>query len=99
MRLDTPDRPSPPSQRYLATSVSTPGADYEDTRVLVDRLSVKPGTRTRLVRSIEVCHQRGHGQAMIEAAGQSRLRLQFSEGFERKRCALRYATPEPQLFS
>src|SRR5258708_5523906 len=35
----------------------------------------------------------------MERGGESRLRLGFSEGFECKRCALRYATPEPQLFS
>src|SRR5882724_5597011 len=83
----------------LATPDSYAGTDFNDTFVLVDRLMVKPDTRTRLVDSLEVCYQEGHGQAIIETAGESRLRLEFSEGFECKRCALRYATPEPQLFS
>src|SRR6266571_2892831 len=83
----------------LATPDSYAGTDFNDTFVLVDRLMVKPDTRTRLVDSIEVCYQEGHGEAIIEPAGESRLRLQFSEGFECKRCVLRYATPEPQLFS
>jgi excinuclease ABC subunit A len=55
--------------------------------------------RARLVDSLEVCYQEGHGQAIIETASEPSLRLQFSEGFECKRCGLRYATPEPQLFS
>ena len=83
----------------LATPDSYTGRDFKDTFVLVDRLIVKPDTRTRLVDSLEVCYQEGHGQAIIETADAPRARLQFSEGFECKRCALRYATPEPQLFS
>jgi excinuclease ABC subunit A len=83
----------------LATPDSFTEADFNDTFVLVDRLSVSPDTRTRLVDSIEICYQEGHGQAIIETTGEAPTRLQFSEGFECKACALRYATPEPQLFS
>src|SRR6185369_10376530 len=56
-------------------------------------------TRTRLVDSLEICYQEGHGQAIIETANEPGVRLVFSEGFECKRCAIRYAAPEPQLFS
>jgi excinuclease ABC subunit A len=83
----------------LATPDSYTDSDFKDTYVLVDRLVVSPETRARLVDSLEVCYREGHGQAVIEVAGDSASRLEFSEGFECKRCAVRYATPEPQLFS
>ena len=83
----------------LATPDSYTDSDFKDTYVLVDRLVTRPETRARLVDSLEVCYREGHGQAVIEVAGDSPSRLEFSEGFECKRCAVRYATPEPQLFS
>ena len=83
----------------LATPDSFTGTDFNNTFVLVDRLTVKEDTRSRLVDSLEVCYQEGRGQAIIETVGEPQTRFQFSEGFECKRCALRYGTPEPQLFS
>ena len=83
----------------LATPDSYTDSNFENTFVLVDRLVVRPDTRTRLVDSLEVCYQEGHGQALIETANDPAVRLVFSEGFECKRCAIRYASPEPQLFS
>ena len=83
----------------LATPDSYADNDFDNTFVLVDRLVVTPDTRTRLVDSLEVCYQEGHGQAIIETANDPAVRLVFSEGFECKRCAIRYAAPEPQLFS
>jgi excinuclease ABC subunit A len=83
----------------LATPDSFTGTDFDDTFVLVDRLTVKEETRSRLVDSLEVCYQEGRGQAIIETVGEPQTRFQFSEGFECKRCSLRYGTPEPQLFS
>jgi len=83
----------------LATPDSYTDSDFDNTFVLVDRLTVRPDTRTRLVDSLEVCYQEGHGQAIIETANDPAVRLVFSEGFECKRCSIRYAAPEPQLFS
>jgi excinuclease ABC subunit A len=83
----------------LATPDSYTDNDFDNTFVLVDRLAVRPDARTRLVDSLEVCYQEGHGQAVIETANDPAVRLVFSEGFECKRCAIRYAAPEPQLFS
>ncbi|HXU08548.1 MAG TPA: excinuclease ABC subunit A, partial [Blastocatellia bacterium] len=83
----------------LATPDSYTDSDFDNTFVLVDRLVVRPDTRTRLVDSLEICYQEGHGQAIIETANDPGVRLVFSEGFECKRCAIRYAAPEPQLFS
>ncbi|MCI0490603.1 MAG: excinuclease ABC subunit UvrA [Blastocatellia bacterium] len=83
----------------LATPDSYEDASFDDTFVLVDRLVVRPDTRARLIDSLEVCYQEGHGQAVIETAGDANARLQFSEGFECKPCGLKYAAPEPRLFS
>jgi excinuclease ABC subunit A len=83
----------------LATPDSYTDTDFDNTFVLVDRLVARPDVRARLVDSLEVCYQEGHGQAMIETADESRTRMHFSEGFECKRCGLKYAAPEPRLFS
>ncbi|MFQ5663227.1 MAG: excinuclease ABC subunit UvrA [Terriglobia bacterium] len=77
--------------------------------VLVDRLAVPSppdeiaGLRSRLVDSIELCYREGNGEAFIELAtaeGPEKNRWwRFSERFECRRCGLRYAEPEPILFS
>src|SRR5581483_1693922 len=82
----------------LATPDSYTGTDFTDTFVLVDRLAVRPDTRTRLVDSLEVCYQEGHGQAVIELADEAHTRLFYSEAFACKNCNIRYAVPEPRLF-
>jgi excinuclease ABC subunit A len=48
---------------------------------------------------VEVCYQEGHGQAVIETAVEQPVRLYFSEQYECKPCGLKYAAPEPRLFS
>ena len=82
----------------LETPDSYTDQTFDDTFVLVDRLVARPDVITRLVDSIEICYQEGHGQAVIETADQ-RQRMQYSEGFECKQCNLRYGAPEPRLFS
>lgn len=72
---------------------------FDDTFVLVDRLVIREGIRARLIDSLEVCYQEGHGQAVIETVGESSRRFEFSEGFECKQCRLSYPAPEPRLFS
>jgi excinuclease ABC subunit A len=83
----------------LATPDSYTDSDFENTFVLVDRLVVRPDTRSRLVDSLEVCYREGDGQALVETASDPAIRMIFSEGFECKRCGVRYAAPEPRLFS
>jgi len=83
----------------LATPDSYTDPDFDNTYVLVDRLIAGPDSRARLVDSLEICYQEGHGQAIVETADEPRVRLQFSEGFECKRCGIKYASPEPRLFS
>jgi excinuclease ABC subunit A len=71
--------------------------------VLVDRLSVNPESRARLVDSIEICYREGGGEAILEfvadSAGNSAERLTFNERFECKNDGTLYQEPEPRLFS
>jgi excinuclease ABC subunit A len=90
----------------LQTPDSFPGESFEDYFVLVDRLVRRPDIVNRLVDSLEVCFQEGHGQAVIQPigqsggeAGESQPPLWFSERFECKRCNIGYLPPEPRLFS
>ncbi|HKS83275.1 MAG TPA: excinuclease ABC subunit UvrA [Candidatus Acidoferrales bacterium] len=80
--------------------------------VLVDRLSLSPEIRSRLMDSIEICYREGQGEAILEfppdvsasgKAGQlgaaAPERLVFNERFECKKCGAVYQEPEPRLFS
>jgi excinuclease ABC subunit A len=73
--------------------------NFENVFVLVDRLTARPDVRQRLVDSLEICFQEGHGTALIETAEEKPKRLRFSERFECKYDGTVYATPEPRLFS
>jgi excinuclease ABC subunit A len=73
--------------------------DFKDVYVLVDRLSMKQEIRQRLVDSLEICFQEGHGIAIVETAETEPQRLWFSEKFECKYDGTVYAEPEPRLFS
>ena len=70
--------------------------------VLVDRLSVDPGNRQRLIDSLEICFREG-GEAVIEfppsAPQLAPERMIFNERFECKRCGKTFPEPEPRLFS
>jgi excinuclease ABC subunit A len=74
-------------------------ADFENVFVLVDRLTARSDVRQRLVDSLEICFQEGHGTALIETAEDTPRQLRFSERFECKNDGTVYATPEPRLFS
>lgn len=73
--------------------------DFEGVSVLVDRLTARADIRQRLVDSLEICFQEGHGVALIETAEEQPRRFRFSERFECKYDGTIYATPEPRLFS
>ena len=73
--------------------------DFENVYVLVDRLTARPEVRQRLVDSLEICFQEGHGSALIQTAEEKPKQLRFSERFECKNDGTVYATPEPRLFS
>ncbi|MDP8982287.1 MAG: excinuclease ABC subunit UvrA [Acidobacteriota bacterium] len=64
---------------------------------LVDRVSIGPDIRQRIVEAVETCY-RESGEIVFEpAAGGEQIR--FSEKFACKRCGIELATPEPGLFS
>jgi excinuclease ABC subunit A len=73
--------------------------DFTDVFVLVDRHTARPDTRQRLVDSLEICFQEGHGLAVIETAEAQPTRLNFSDRFACKYDGTVYAQPEPRLFS
>jgi excinuclease ABC subunit A len=83
----------------LQTPDSFTGKNFDGVYVLVDRLVVRPDNRARLVDSIETCYRDGHGQAVIQTAGDQPQMLNYSEKFACKRCQIPYVLPEPQLFS
>jgi len=71
--------------------------------VLVDRLSVGPDSKSRLIDSIEICYREGQGEAILEfiadSAGNPAEQLRFNERFECKNDGTLYQEPEPRLFS
>ncbi|HKR59493.1 MAG TPA: excinuclease ABC subunit UvrA, partial [Pyrinomonadaceae bacterium] len=75
---------------------------FDEVFVMVDRLIAGPDVRQRLVDSLEICFQEGHGSAVIESVAtppDQPLRLKFSDRFECKNDGTVYAQPEPRLFS
>ena len=52
---------------------------FDSVFVMVDRLSASPEVRQRLVDSLEICFQEGHGNANIETVGPEAQRLRFSD--------------------
>jgi excinuclease ABC subunit A len=72
---------------------------FDNVFVMVDRLVARPDIRQRLVDSLEICFQEGHGNANIETADEEPTRLKFSDRFECKYDGTVYAQPEPRLFS
>jgi excinuclease ABC subunit A len=72
---------------------------FDNVFVMVDRLVARPEIRQRLVDSLEICFQEGHGNANVETADEEPIRLKFSDRFECKYDGTVYAQPEPRLFS
>ncbi len=70
--------------------------------VLVDRLSVSPKMRERVVDAVEIAF-RESGEVCFKSARASAaappLRLRFSEKFECRDCGIAFPEPEPRLFS
>ena len=69
--------------------------------LLVDRLTVSPESRTRVVDAIETAY-RESGEVIFDIPlrdDQPARQLRFAQRFECKNCNLRYEEPEPRLFS
>ena len=72
----------------------------EPVQVLIDRISVGPEARLRVVDAVEQGYREA-GEVIFETApheGQPE-RLRFSQRFECKICNIKYEEPEPRLFS
>lgn len=68
---------------------------------LIDRISVSPDARLRIVDAVEQGYREA-GEVLFETApreGGTPQRLRFSQRFECKQCNIRYEEPEPRLFS
>ena len=73
----------------------------EPVLVLIDRISVSPDVRLRIVDSVEQGYREA-GEVLFETAprdGETAQQLRFSQRFECKQCNIRYEEPEPRLFS
>jgi excinuclease ABC subunit A len=73
--------------------------------MLVDRLVVSAGARTRIVDAVETAYREA-GEVVFEVVGDGEAGatsdptfLRFAQRFECKNCSLRYEEPEPRLFS
>ena len=68
--------------------------------VLVDRLTVSPESRSRVIDAIETAY-RESGEVIFEIPVDDAepKRLRFAQRFECKVCSIRYEEPEPRLFS
>jgi excinuclease ABC subunit A len=71
--------------------------------VLVDRIAITADSRARVVDAAEIGF-RESGEVIFEPASGAEdnavpKRLRFSNRFECKNCGIRYAEPEPRLFS
>jgi len=65
--------------------------------VLVDRLAVKPGARSRLAEALELALARSEGLAAVETAGGERFL--FSERFACPDCGVSFPEMSPRAFS
>ncbi len=69
--------------------------------ILVDRLTVTPESRSRIVDAIETAY-RESGEVIFEIPphdNEPARQLRFAQRFECKTCNVRYEEPEPRLFS
>jgi excinuclease ABC subunit A len=69
--------------------------------ILVDRLTVSPDARSRVIDAIETSY-RESGEVIFEIPehdDQPARQLRFAQRFECKHCNMRYEEPEPRLFS
>ncbi|MEP6847676.1 MAG: excinuclease ABC subunit UvrA [Acidobacteriota bacterium] len=71
-------------------------ADFDNTYVLIDRLTAASDIRQRLVDSLETCFREGHAALIETTDGQ---KLKFSDSYICKYDDTVYEEPEPTLFS
>jgi excinuclease ABC subunit A len=88
---------APADRREAVETADLAGPVPQDALVLVDRLVLREGERSRLVESLEAALREGGGRAVVERPGQEPLRV--SERFECSRCEKTFVEPQPRLFS
>ena len=67
--------------------------------VVIDRLILKPESRSRLFEALEASTKLSHGKAVIEILGEDHKELVFSESFACPHCEFSLPELEPRLFS
>jgi len=67
-----------------------------DVELVVDRIMIREGVRTRLADSVETCLRYGNGMLIALVDGEERA---FSERFACPDCGISYPEIEPRLFS
>ncbi len=70
--------------------------DFNDTYVLIDRLTTSPDSQRRLVDSLEICFREAHSAVVRTVDGSE---LKYSDSYVCKYDGTRYDEPEPTLFS
>ena len=73
----------------------------EPVLVLIDRISVSPEARLRIVDAVEQGYREA-GEVLFETApreSETAQHFRFSQRFDCKQCNIRYEEPEPRLFS
>jgi excinuclease ABC subunit A len=64
--------------------------------VLLDRIIVRPGIRSRLAESLETAFREGRGEAVVEMEGRV---LRYSLSLRCMNCGMIFERPQPLLFS
>ncbi len=71
----------------------------DDIAVVIDRLILKPESRSRLFEALESATKLSHGKVVIEILGEDHKELVFSESFACPHCEFSLPELEPRLFS
>ena len=78
-------------------SIDPGRTDLAELLVVLDRLVVKPGSRARLVESLETALREGKGEVLVEVPGEATIR--FSQALMCTSCGASFEPPQPLLFS
>ena len=85
-------------EEIVESAAIDPGRrDLTELLVLLDRLVVNPGSRARLVESVETALREGKGEVLVEVLGDKAL--VFSQALKCASCGALFEPPQPLLFS
>ena len=80
-----------------APDATLPTLDGQAVQVVLDRVTLSPGSRRRVTESLETALGEGDGRAAVEVLGHGPLTV--SREFRCPRCEVPLARPQPLLFS